>query len=190
MLTHVFIRTQRYGENFLRVAMLSTVRERWLMEKVIVTELYEPSPNRARAAAEERAESDPYIFTDDDVLIVGKDWVSRALEVFQRHPEYGVVSTLSLVESENLAIPGSISGNGDEKLMEIYPMHAVGQPMFVRKGISVDMPEFTLDQECFALQRLCEAKGMHTGLFHPNLRIRHNHMGHGFSSNPVLAWSL
>ena len=189
MLTHVFIRTQSYGSNHLRRSMLETTRERWMLEPVVIHEVH-GTPTCARHMAEVLAESDPYIFTDDDVLICGKDWVRRALEVFNRHPEYGVVSTLSLVESENLAIPGSISGDNGENAMEIYPMHAVGQPMFVRKGISVDMPEFTLDQECFALQRLCEAKGMHTGLFHPNLRIRHNHMGHGFSSNPVLAWSL
>jgi hypothetical protein len=189
-LTHVFIRTQSYGENYLRKAMRSVSLERWLLEPVTIHKLYEPSPARARAKAEELAESDPYIFTDDDVLICGKDWVRRALEVFNRNPEYGLVSTLSLVESENLAIPGSISGNGGENSMEIYPMHAVGQPMFVRKGIAVDLPDMTLDQECFTMQRLCESKGMHTGLFHPNLRIRHNHMGHGFSSNPILAWSL
>ena len=189
MLTHVFIRTQSYGSNHLRRSMLETTRERWMLEPVVIQEVH-GTPTCARHMAEVLAESDPYIFTDDDVLICGKDWVRRALEVFNRHPEYGVVSTLSLVESENLAIPGSISGDNGENAMEIYPMHAVGQPMFVRKGISVDMPEFTLDQECFALQRLCEAKGMHTGLFHPNLRLRHNHMGHGFSSNPVLAWSL
>lgn len=38
--------------------------------------------------------SDPMVFTDDDVLVpdVEPDWIARALEAFQQHPEFGVIA--------------------------------------------------------------------------------------------------
>lgn len=149
--------------------------ERWLLEGVKIIPLSDMGIREARKAAEELASSDPYIFTDDDVLIVGKDWVKRGVEAMLANPEYAVCSSLSLIEGENLA-----TGTGT-----IYEMHAVGQPMFIRKGILSDLPEMTLDQECGIIHKYVLDKGFKEGLING---LRHNHLGHGFSSNPALHW--
>ena len=116
------------------------------------------------------------------MLIVGKDWVKRGTEIFLANPTYGAVSTLSLVETENAATPG----NEDP----IYPMHWVGAPMWIRKGLLTEMPEMTIASECGVIHDYLKAKGYAEGLFNPSLRIRHNHLGHGFSSNPALHWGF
>lgn len=175
-MTDVFIRSTS-KKTPLRQAMEHVSFERWCLEpEVQVRTLYDCDVRKARTIAEETSESDPYIFTDDDVLIVGKDWVRRGVEALLSMPEYGIVSSLSLVEGENLA-----KGSGT-----IYPMHAVGQPMFVRKGICGDLPEdFNFTYECQILQKLCEDKGRKMGLVNG---LRHNHLGHGFSGSPCHFW--
>jgi len=181
--TDVFIRTyEKQTDNVRRGFALATIG-RWSLEPVNI-HLIEASAfgiTAGRAFAEERAASDPYIYTDDDVVIVGKDWVLRGREIMLNHPEYAVVSTLSLVETENCAVPQPGAGG-------IYPMHWVGAPMWIRKGILTDWPEMTLGSECGDIHKMVEAKGYKEGLFHTDWRIRHNHLGHGFSSNPNLHW--
>lgn len=185
--TDVFIRTyEKQVDNIRRGFALATIG-RWSLEPVNIhlIEASEFGITAGRAMAEQRAESDPYIFTDDDVVIVGKDWVSRGREIMLLNGDYGIVSTLSLVETENTARP-KYELNGDQPA--IYPMHWVGAPMWIRKGILTEMPEMTLGDECGLLHQYIARKGYREGLFHPDLRIRHNHLGHGFSSNPNLHW--
>jgi len=180
----VFIRTYEKQVDHVRRGFALATIGRWALEPVNI-HLIEASMfgiTAGRAMAEQRAESDPYIFTDDDVLIVGKDWVERGEKAMLSHPEYAVVSTLSLIETENAATPAS------NETEVIYPMHWVGAPMWIRKGILTELPEMTLGSECGDIHRIVLGKGYQEGLFHPNLRLRHNHMGHGFSSNPNLHW--
>jgi len=106
---------------------------------------------------------------------VGKDWVNRAVKAMLGHPEYRACSTLSLVEGENQA-----TGEG-----EIYEMHAVGAPMIIRKGTMVDLPDMDLNNECGTIHKMILDRGGKEGLING---LRHNHLGHGFSSNPALFW--
>ena len=164
----------------LRKAMLEVTVARWNLEPVNVEILHGYPIREGRQFAENSAKSDPYIFTDSDVLIVGKDWIHRGTEIFLAHPEYGAASTLSIVETENTATPAS---NWD-----LYPMHWVGAPMWIRKGLLTDLPEMTLGSECGVIFDYLKNKGFSEGLFNPSLRLRHNHLGHAFSSNPSLHW--
>ena len=136
------------------------------------------SVTEGRRYAESESQSDPYIFSDDDVLILGHDWVKRTSQILLANPEYAIASTLSIVEGENQA-----RGSGD-----IYEMHAVGQPMLIRKGICTDLPEMTLSQECGILHKLVLSKGYKMGLINGDPPLRHNHLGHGFSTDPALRW--
>lgn len=176
----VFFRTVT-SKDPVRSIMTELAWERWLMEPIQLLDVVDYSIREAREYAEANASSDPYIFTDDDVLIMGTDWVKRAVEIMLRHPEYAIVSTLSIIEGENQA-----KGEG-----EIYEMHAVGAPMLIRKGICVNLPEMTLDNECGTLHKFVLDKGFKMGLLNGTNGnpLRHNHLGHGFSSNPALRWA-
>lgn len=177
----VFIRTTRPA-NTLREAMFQVSMERWRIEPVRVVVMVNHGVREGRRCAEEQAISDPYIYTDNDVLIVGKDWVKRAVEAILSHPEYRAVSSLSLVEGENLA-----KGEG-----EIYEMHAVGAPMIIRKGTMVDLPEMDLGSECGVIHKMILDRGGKEGLLGSKdpTPLRHLHLGHGFSSNPALHWGV
>lgn len=160
--------------------MRAATTERWKLESVNVRFLNNWGIQEGRLHAEKEAQSDPYIVTDDDVLIVGKDWVKRAVDALLGSPEYGAVSSLSLIETENLAIAPPDTPKGS-----IYPMHAVGAPMVIRKGLMKDLPEMDLNSECGVIHKFLLDKGYKEGLVNG---LRHNHMGHGFSSNPALFW--
>lgn len=179
----VFIRvTDAELKDPLRKAMLEVTVARWNLEPVTIHTMVDYPVREGRQFAENKAQSDPYIVTDSDVLIVGKDWVERGTHAFKSSFGYGAVSTLSLVETENAA-----TTNSDDL---IYPMHWVGAPMWIRKGILTDLPEMDLGGECRVIHEVMESKGYKEGLFNPNLRLRHNHLGHAFSSNPNLHWGF
>ena len=175
----VFIRTT-HPQNELRNAFLSATIARWRMDKELSNGLVFVFTNlgirQARAYAEQHASSDPYIYTDDDVVIVGKNWIKRGVEAMLANPEYKVCSSLSLIEGENLAVPPPGAG-------AIYPMHSVGAPMWIRKGFLTDLPEMTLNSECGLIDEYVKAQGFKEGLI---TGLRHLHLGHGFSSTPGL----
>jgi len=176
----VFIRTTN-GQGKFREALFEATYQRWLMEpEVNIRTLRDMGIREARQCAEVSSRSDPYIFTDNDVLIVGKRWVERGTEAMLANPEYAVCSTLSLIEGENLAKPPEGSGS-------IYPVHSVGAPMWIRKNILTDLPEMDMNMECGILWEYVKAKGYKEGLI---AGLRHNHMGHGFSSNPSLCYGV
>lgn len=173
----VFIRTTRLLDP-LRQAMFDASRVRWELDPLVRVQLVRDVGIReGRVLAEEWTHSDPYIYTDDDVLILGKDWVQRGLDVMLSHSEFAVCSTLSMIEGENLA-----KGEGD-----IYEMHAVGAPMWIRKGILTNLPPMDLNSECGVIHKHVLDKGFKEGLING---LRHNHLGHGFSSNPILHWGF
>ena len=182
----VFFRTTNYQYNNnldeIRNAMRLVCLHRWDCEPVRMHDIYDKGIKEGREIAERQAQSDPYIFTDDDCLIVGKDWVKRAVEIMLANPQFKIVSTLSLVETENMARP-SVDA-------PIYPMHMVGQPMLIRKGTCTNLPDMDFNSECGVLHKMVLDQGFQEGLFHPDLRIRHNHLGHGFSGTPVHFWGF
>lgn len=176
----VFVRTMAW-QNPLRTGLATATEARWKMDPLACVRPLANFPIRlGRAHAERSAESDIYIFTDDDVLPVGRNWIARGLEAMLANPEYAICSTLSLIEGENLAKPPENAGS-------IYPMHAVGAPMWIRKGILSDLPEMTLNSECGVIDDYVKAKGFKEGLFNCHVTgMRHLHLGHGFSSTPGL----
>jgi hypothetical protein len=172
----VFVRSQ-LEQNPLRAAFFEATRARWTMDRLAVLRVLRYKGIReGRQFAEEHASGEIYIYSDDDVVVVGHNWIERGLKVMLAHPEYAVASSLSLIEGENLAKPPA--GAGD-----IYDMHAVGAPMWVRKGILTDLPEMTLNNECGKIDDYVKAKGFKEGLI---TGLRHSHLGHGFSSTPGL----
>jgi len=175
----VFVRVPPFYKCEIRRGMWVAVNGRWRKELDVRVRVL-PSDRDVRGLrelAEHEAKSDPYIFTDDDVLIVGKDWVKRGVEALLAHPEYAIVSSLSLVEGENLA-----KGTGT-----IYEMHAVGAPSFIRKGFCKDLPPMDINSECGVLHKHVLDQGKKMGLVNG---LRHNHLGHGFSGNPALHWGF
>jgi hypothetical protein len=172
----VFMRTTR-NLNPLRRGFLEATIARWCMHPLVQLHSFvDYEIRRARRQAEKDAQSDPYIFTDDDVVIVGKNWIERGVEAMLANPEYAVCSSLSLIEGENQAVAPPGAG-------AIYPMHWVGAPMWIRKNILTDLPEMTLNNECEMIHNYVLAKGKKEGLI---TGLRHCHMGHGFSSTPGL----
>ena len=173
----VFIRTSKTYAPLRREMFYLTLR-RWELEPVFIHLFHNVGIREGRERAEREAMSDIYIFTDDDCLPVGKKWVERGLAIMQAHPEYAVCSTLSLIEGENIA-----KGDGD-----VYPMHMVGAPMWIRRGVLTDLPEMDLNNECGEIHDYVLAKGFKEGLLSNSLR--HNHIGNAFSSNPGLHWGF
>jgi hypothetical protein len=173
-MTDCFIRTSTNYKP-LRAEMFDLVARRWSLEPVRIHVLRNLGILEGRLVAEEKAQSDPYIYTDDDVLIVGREWVKRAVEAMLSLPKYAVCSTLSLIEGENLA-----KGEGI-----IYPMHAVGHPMIIRTGILTGLPHMDLNNECGTIHKYVLDKGYEEGLISG---LRHNHLGHGFSGSPQHFW--
>jgi hypothetical protein len=173
----IFIRSSR-NLNPLRKALFDATRIRWEMDPLSkIHVICDWEILRARRMAEDFSKSDPYIFTDDDVLPMGKRFIERGREAMLAHPEFAVCSTLSLIEGENVS-----KGDGD-----IYEARCVGAPMWIRKGILTDLPDMDLNLECGKIDALVYAKGFKEGLFGNGLR--HLHLGHGFSSNPQLHWA-
>lgn len=158
--------------------MFDATRIRWEMDPLAnLHVLLDNGIKEARIVADSWSKSDPYIFTDDDVLPMGKRFIERGRDTMLAHPEYAVCSTLSLIEGENVS-----KGDGD-----IYEVRSVGSPMWIRKGILTDLPDMDLNLECGKIDSLVYAKGFKEGLFGNGLR--HLHLGHGFSSNPQLHWA-
>lgn len=180
----IFVRTMAVQDE-VRQAMKYLCTVRWLMEGVQITELEDMDIRAGRLYAEQNAKSDPYIITDDDVLIMGKNWIERATSVLLSHPEYAIASTLSMIEGENMAKPPRLFGPDDHGV-DIYEMHSVGAPMIIRKGTCRELPPLTLDNECGEIHRMVLDMGKKEGLI---TGIRHMHVGNGFSSNPILRWA-
>ena len=187
----VFVRVQPFYDDPIRYGLWKATKARWEADPDcrLIPLFAGPDIRGVRLEAEQRAESDPYIFTDDDVLVLGHHWVKKATGYLLAHPEYGIVSTLSMIEGENLAKPGYF-GNPSEVDSEIYDMFAVGAPMVIRKGICSDLPEMDINSECGKIHEHVLAKGLKEGLLNPALALRHNHLGNGFSSNRSMAWGV
>lgn len=181
MAIEVFIRTMNYESKF-RLALYEATYQRWLMEgeKVRIVTLRDIGIREGRMLAESSARSDPYIYADDDVLPHGKNWIETGTRALLDNPEYAIASTLSLIEGENAyRAPEGV---------QIYDVHWVGAPMWIRKGIlGPDLPEMTLGSECGVIDTYVRAKGYKEGLI---AGIRHLNMGHGFSTDPNQQWGM
>jgi hypothetical protein len=173
----VFIRTTSPDKNALRKAFVDATQARWEMDPLArISWIVNYGILEGRKFAEAHARSEIYLYTDDDCVVVGRNWIARGLAAMRSCPEYAVCSSLSLIEGENLAVPPPDAG-------KIYPMHAVGAPMWIRRGILTDLPEMTLNSESGVIDEYVKSKGFREGLI---TGLRHQHLGNGFSSTPGL----
>jgi hypothetical protein len=167
----LFVRTMS-GKDKLRQAFYDATLARWEREPVRIRLMIDVHYRKARLLAEEQAQSEIYIFTDDDCLAHGKNWTETGLTAMMRHPEYGACSTKSLIVNES-----PFNGEGD-----IFPVPCVGAPMWVRRGIiKDDLPEYLYVSECIELHAYMKKKGFLQGIING---IFHVHLGHGFSTDP------
>jgi hypothetical protein len=54
----------------------------------------------SRAYADTQAQSTPYVLTDDDRLPIGKQWLERALALWERHSDYAMLCPVSYIPVE------------------------------------------------------------------------------------------
>jgi len=119
-------------------------------------------------AAEQSAQSDPYIICNDDNLIYGKGkFVETGLDIMERNPGYGCVS--------------GVVTNGDQYKMdgpEITEIHAVGGLVFLRRNLVTEFPD--LEDKFWDIERHRQvvAKGSKSGYAR---ELPYLHMGAGFS---------
>jgi hypothetical protein len=172
---HVFIRSHG-SRDPLRQAFHDATVARWNLDPLArVCHLVNMDYREARLYAEAAADSDPYIFTDNDVLPHGKDWISKGVKAMLAHPEYGACSTKSLIVNESPfdTRPGDC---------DIFPVPCVGAPMWMRKNIlKDDLPEHLFVSECIVLHQYMKDRGYLQGIING---IAHVHLGHGFSTDP------
>jgi hypothetical protein len=158
----------------LRRGLFDATVARWRMEDVNLWFCWDKGIREARLWAEQNATSDPYIFTDDDVLPFGKDWLDRGTRILLAHPEYAIASTRSVIKEEMCS-----EGPGD-----IYEVRCVGAPMWIRKGIlGPDVPELPFRDECILLDAYVRKKGYKEGIING---IMHHHLGFGCATDPTL----
>jgi hypothetical protein len=173
----VFLRTM-VGEqqNSLRRAFRRATVVRWEMEDVHLHYL-SMGIREGRLWAERTATSDIYIFSDDDVLPWGKDWLERGLLAMGNNPEFAACSSRSVIAEErgNYEIPQGV---------EILPVPCVGAPLWMRRGIlGPDLPEFLFVEECIVLHNYLLKKGFKEGIISG---LEHHHLGFGFATTPNL----
>jgi hypothetical protein len=83
----------------------------------------------SRQYAENTAQTDPYIFADDDHLILGRDWVHRAVEVWNANPGYTMLTAASAVRGET-SYEGALWQEGLQT-----DIACVGATMIHKKGV-------------------------------------------------------
>ena len=174
----VFIRTKRQN-NTLRKAFLDATLMRWLLDDDARPHVcHDDGIRETRLRAEKEATSDIYIFTDDDVLPFGKDWIAHGTRILLAHPEYALASTQSVIKEEMLNLSHA------QEEADIFEARCVGAPLWVRKGIlGDDLPDFPFRDECVALDAYVLKKNYKSEIIND---IRHHHLGFGCTTNPTL----
>jgi hypothetical protein len=168
----VFVRTTT-PRDALREGFFQATIARWNLDPdANVHVLADLDYREYRLLGEKMAQSDPFIFDDDDCLPHGKNWIRKGRDILLDNPTYALASTRSLVETE-----APFTGVGD-----IFSVPAVGAPMWVRKGIiGEDLPTYNFVEECIVLFNYMKERGYQSGMMNG---IRHMHLGYGFSTDP------
>ena len=130
------------------------------------------------------AQTDPYVFADDDQLIFGggddapsgwTGWVDEGVKVMRRRPEYGILAGWG-----TNFYPGS-AGDQDG-IMTVRG--AVGSPCFVRRGAIGTFPDYEIGSHDFETCGVLRSKGIPFGLL---LNCRYTHLGHRYSQVSPMA---
>jgi len=153
--------------------------KRWWLEPDCYLAPIKNDTIKAKAAAEKVANGPIYVVTDNDCLILGKNFVKRGIEVMERHSEFGLLAATSISDGD---YP---SGSDWLHEPEVIEKHSVGGIAFVRKGILTEFnkcdPTRVDDTICSEMNR----KGYKTGSMPA---IRFNHIGAGYSISNPLWW--
>lgn len=178
MSVDVFLRTIANKDPLRRALCMATVA-RWERDQdcrlwIVV----DKGIREARVYAEKKATSDPYIFTDDDVLPFGKDWIARGTRILLDHPEFAIASTQSVIKEEMLNL------SHEQQEAEIFDARCVGAPMWIRKGVlGPDLPDFPFRDECVVIDHYVRQKGFKEGIINCQW---HHHLGFGCATDPTL----
>jgi hypothetical protein len=210
----VFVRTM--AQTNLRAALAWAVLERWAMEPDIrlriiagapaagaveisrhfgsLVEVVLPAENfhwSSRKYAEENSTGSPYVLADDDRLLLGADWVKRALKLWERASAEGfaLLSDNSCIEAERQWPKGfEPRARGWAACPEYFDApHQAGANYFAKKG-AVDYCKFTApanrqDEEVADYLR---AKGLRLGFMRD---VISTHLAYGFSQAQPLLWN-
>lgn len=163
----------------LRRAMRDVCEARWSVQRDASVRYLGgtlPSFNMdGKRIAEESATTDIYIIADDDCLILGADFVSRGTSILRGHPEFGLLTAISVIENHSDFVHTE----------DAVERHSVGGVAFVRRGILTEFPacpvEHTDETICAEFTR----KGFKTGIM-PSVRM--NHLGYGYSITSDAYW--
>lgn len=134
----------------------------------------------SRRYAEEHAESDPYIFCDDDHLVLGKDFAPRLLEEWVKHPGYVLLTASSAVRGET-PYPGTLWQEG------VYEQVAcVGATMVHKKGV-IPYHQFS-GKASMQDSVVCDWLAAHGHKFALSKAVHYLHLGFGLSQVEPLLW--
>jgi hypothetical protein len=125
----------------------------------------------AKQIAEELAHTPIYVVSDNDVLPIGKDFLSRGVAILEAHPDYGILSATSISD-------GHYPARVLDSAAEVEQMHSVGGIVFVRKGILTEFNDCRPDEVDDVICSEMNRKGYRTGVM-PSVRF--NHLGCGYS---------
>ena len=157
----------------IRAGMVQAVMSRWALQKDCrVEEIFGEAKDfhiASKRAAEENAKSPIYVIADADCLILGKDFISRGVEIMERYPEYGILTAVSVIENADIC-----SGYASD----VFERHSVGGVAFVRKGILTEFRDCRPDQVDGTICDEMTRKGYKCGVM-PDVRM--NHLGYGYS---------
>lgn len=158
----------------LRESMSHLCWNRWKIEQGIHIQMILDEAMEVKRKAEQISSSDIYVVTDNDCLILGKDFVKRGMEIMERHPECGLLAAANICEGD-FRIDW-------QNMPEVVERDIVGGVAFVRKGILTEFKSCTPPEVDRVICDEIRSKGYKTGIM-PSVRF--NHIGAGYSiSNP------
>lgn len=135
----------------------------------------------SRKYADENATTDPYIFIDDDHLLLGADWVKRALAEWEENPGYTLLSATSCVATE-IPYSGALWQTG------LYTEAAcAGAPIIHKKGV---IPYQQFMGQKASQQDIVVADWLraHGHKFAMMKSVHYLHLGYGLSQVEPLLW--
>jgi hypothetical protein len=133
---------------------------------------------RSKKAAGELARTDPYVVIDDDHMPIGVDWLRRGLETLRDNDDYGYISSWS--------VNGEVLAPADDGRTVFDGL--AGTPYFIRHAIDTRcLPGGDLGDYDTVFAKYVRAVGWETGFAR---RVRHNHLGMGFSQVIPGHWTV
>lgn len=150
------------------VVAIQSEENEWRHDPVHVVILLADFARQSRQTADRLARSPIYVLLDDDHLPIGKTWLEDGVAELEKRPDFVSLSSWSV----NGEVPDG-AGLG----VPIFEAHSTGTPCFVRKGTFVDLPDAPAREYDLVLSEHLKRRGK-IGFLR---RVRHNHLGYGYS---------